>query len=518
MKKAGLLVLASLLAALLMVPSLTSAAEPKYGGTLTLAAEADIVQTDPHRTVTMIDGCVMQLVCESLVETDRNYKNLPGLAHSWDVSDDGLTWNFYLRKGVLFHNGREMTAEDVKWNFDRFMDPDLGSMLTTRYQDMLDSTEVVDKYTVRFNLKRPSGAFLASFGGSTVRTTIIAKECVNEDGSITNPIGTGPYKFVEWKPNDYWKYSKFDDYWQEGLPYLDTIIMKPVIDENVRHIALKTGDVDMAMMLPEEEAAEGIENPPKGVVYSMFPLAGTCGIMFNPARAPWSDKRVRQAVAYAINKDEIMLGTSFGYGEVTNQQFTERTGWNPGVPDRKQDIAKAKALMAEAGYPDGFSDVMPVTSTYRVLKDAAQIIQAQVAEIGIKLELEVLDWGAWIALATKVEYGISNCGMSQFSDPDLLYPSFWPKASAFNWFMGNAYDNPEVDALIAEAGALTDQGERLALYKKMVEIVNEDVPFYYYGCHTAPMGWRDYVKGFDAHMASHYNWADGGLMYTWLDK
>jgi peptide/nickel transport system substrate-binding protein len=242
--------------------------------------------------------------------------------------------------------------------------------------------------------------------------------------------------------------------------------------------------------------------------------------MFNPAREPWSDKRVRQAVMYAIDKDEIMLGTSFGFGEVTNQQFTERTGWNPGVPDRwrEKNLEKARALLKEAGYPDGFSDVMPVTSTYRQLKDAAQIIQAQVAEVGINLKLEIYDWGAWIDLATKCEYGISNCGMSQFSDPDLLYPSFWPMKSAFNWFMGNAYNNPEADELLAKAGAIMDREKRLEYYKKFVEIVNEDVPFSYYGCHTMPCGWRDYVKGFEPHLAQHYNYANGGFMTTWLDK
>ncbi|MBW2619388.1 MAG: hypothetical protein JRC92_10990 [Deltaproteobacteria bacterium] len=517
MKKVSLLALASLLVALLLVPSLGLAEEPKYGGTLIFAAEADVAQMDPHRTVTMLEGEVFQCICNALVETDKNYGNVPALATSWEVSDDGLTWTFHLRQGVKFHNGREMTAEDVKWNYDRFMNPDVGSMLRTRYP-MLDSTEVVDKYTIRFNLNRPSASFLATFGGSTVIAAILAPESIDAEGHITHPIGTGPFEFIEWRDNDYWRLKKFKDYWDEGLPYLDEIIMKPIEEEIMRHVALKTGDVDLAMMLPKDEVAKNMDNPPKGIIYSMDSMAGSSMIMFNVTKKPYTDKRVRQAIAYAINKKEIEMGVSYGYGEIMNQQFIERSGWNPGIPERKQDLAKAKALLAEAGYPDGFDDVMTVTNTYKVLIDAAQVIQAQLAEVGINLRLDIYDWAAWIAKATTCEYTIANCGLSQFSDPDLIYPSLFPEDSAFSWFMGKKYNNPEVNRLFEEAGTVMDHDKRVELYRQAMTLVNDDCPTIYYSADPMPCGWRDYVKGFVPHMANHYRYANGGLAYTWLDK
>ncbi|MBW2619697.1 MAG: ABC transporter substrate-binding protein, partial [Deltaproteobacteria bacterium] len=398
MKKSGLLALAAVLIVLFMFPCAGLSETPKYGGTLVVGTEADLVQLDPHKCAAALDGAVFQLVCNSLIEPGYDFENKPGLAESWDVSADGKEWTFYLRKGVKFHNGREMTAEDVKFSHERIMDPQVASTIASRFIN-LDRIEVVDKYTVKFIMKKPAGATLASIGGSAVRAAIIAPECVNEDGTISHPIGTGAFEWVEWKPKDYWKVKRFNDYWNKGKPYLDEIIFKPLPDEMMRFNALKAGDLDIALVLPIDEAAKALKNPEraKGVEFSMHPLGGANFIMFNCGQPPYDDVRVRQAFAYSIQRDEILLGVSQGYGHAINQLFAPTSFWYVDVPTIPRDIEKAKALLAEAGFPDGLDVTMTITNAYPEFPRFAQVAQQQLKEAGINVTLDVSDWASWIS-------------------------------------------------------------------------------------------------------------------------
>ncbi len=516
MKKTGALVPIALFV-LTLSPIASSGQQLKYGGELVFGTESDIKQLDPHKGFTAIEGRIFTLVCNNLIESGKEYEAQPGLAQSWDVSSDGKEWTFHLSKGVRFHNGREMTAEDIKFNFDRIMDPKTGAAMRSRFL-LVDSVKVVDPYTVKFFLKKTSGGFLAGFFGSGVQSPIIARECVKVDGTITHPIGTGPFEFVGWKANDYTKLRKFKDYWRKGLPYLDKLLLRPVPDETVRLSALRAGDVDIAFPLPIDEVAKLMKKPERDVHFSMEPQGAFQFINFNVAKPPFSDVRVRQAVAYGINKKEIMEGIYHGYGEVVNQNFKRGSPWYCDVPELGRDIQKAKALLKEAGYASGIELKLNTSSTYPQQFIMAQIIQAQLREIGMKIELDVSDWPTHVKKTMAGQFAFGVSGWSVLADPDLLYPAAFRPDGAYAFISGKAYNNPRLVELIDQASGTIDFGKRKEIYTKIIKIIVEDAPWIFVCTGPAPVGIRSHVKGFEAHINCLFSYAGGGLQYTWLDK
>jgi len=513
MRKPLLTVLALLVVALLMFPA-TGLSQPKYGGSLVFGVESDIKQIDPHKALTSIEFRNSSLMCEDLVGSAQDFSPAPGLAKSWEISPDGLEWTFYLRKGVKFHNGRELTAEDIKFNMDRILDEKTASGMKSRL-GYVDSAEVLDRYTVKLILKNPSGALLSALWA----TPMIAPECVNEDGSVTHPIGTGPFEFVEWKTNEYLKYKKFKDYWIEGLPYLDEVIIKPVPDETVRMTALRTGDLDITYYLPLDQAAEFVKDKPEDFQVTMYALGFTEFIHFNLSKPPFDDVRVRQAVAYGLNKEDMLLGVYQGFGEAVNQAFSRKSRWYCDVPDFVRDVNKAKALLAEAGYPDGLEVTLATTNQYPAWPRAAEIVQEQLKDIGLKIKLEISDWPTFAKKAVAGEYTIAYAAWAPIADPDLVYPGAYIPGGTYGFLTGNAYDNPQVTTLLEQARAAVDFNERKALYTEAGKILfQQDLPWIWTLSAANAQGWRSDVKGYVPHIDAYFAYIGGGLQYTWLDR
>jgi peptide/nickel transport system substrate-binding protein len=504
---------------LLAFPGLCMSQEPKYGGSLVVGILADIGSIDPNLMRTAIEGRVATLMTDNLVLSNKNNEAHPGLATSWEVSEDLKQWTFHLRKGVKFHNGREMTAEDIKFNFDRIMNPKTGATFRTRLVNV-GSVEVVDRYTVKVILTKPSASFIAStiFGAST-QFTVIAPECVKEDGSVTNPIGTGPFEFVEWKPNEYIKVRKFKDYWVKGIPYLDEVILKPVSDETVRLTALRTGDLDMAYPLPVDEVARLMKKSQKDFYFLTGSTAGVGMIHFNMAKPPFDDLRVRQAVAYGINKDEMMTAIWHGQGEVVNQPVPKTSPWYGDVPDIVQDKKKAKELLVEAGYSKGLEVILTAANSYPYMRITAEIMQAQLKEIGMNIKLDLNDWPTTVKKIVKHEFtfGVSGIG-SVVGDPGIIYPAFFSPKGGYSFLTAKAYDNPRLNELLDKADMDPDFQARKALYTEAMTILQNDVPYIFTCFGPGPWGLRSYVKGFDAQPNALFAYGGGGLKTTWLDK
>ena len=345
----------------------------------------------------------------------------------------------------------------------------------------------------------------------------MAHESVNEDGSITHPIGTGPFEFVEWKPNDYIRLKKFKDYWMEGLPYLDELILKPVPDETIRLTSLKTGDLDIARFLPLDEVAKYKENPQPGYVLEICPGGAIWDIGFNVSKPPFDDKRVRQAFAYGIDKNEIELGISFGVGQVVNQPFFRENFWYCDVPDYERDVEKAKALLKEAGYPDGLDITLTTANSYPQMLNQAAIMQAQLKEAGFNVELDVSDWVTLVSKYRTGEYTVQSGGWVATVDPSTVYPWIFVPGATFNNLIGDAYDNPEVTRLINKGGQTIDPDERKAIYTEMLKILLDDCPMIFTVYTGVGMGWQSRVKDYDSTMTVLV-YSGGGLQYTWLDK
>jgi ABC-type transport system substrate-binding protein len=423
------LLLAAVLA--LLLPFETAAQTPKRGGTLVVGMSQDLPGLDPHPSTSTITYQVLSLVYQGLVDFDRDLKIKPVLAESWTTSADGKVWTFKLRKGVKFHNGRPLTAADVKFSLDRILDPKTAARGRGALS-IIESVQVVDPQTVRVHLTRASGAFLSRI--ARTYQAILPPESVQ--GPAFKAIGTGPFQLTEWKTNERVELKRFDGYWEAGLPYLDALTLKPVPDATVRLTTLKTGDAGFIQLVPLESLAEPQAAPSKDyVVSNMKGGGGFSAIILNGKKPAFNDVRVRRAVALATDKKEVVLGVWRGFAQPINQWMPPGTPWFFNVPDRKIDVEQAKKLLAEAGLAKGTKLTHTVGQTVNLVP-AAQVFQAQLTRIGIDLQLEVLDWPAYIKRQRAMDFTSTNTNFFPKVDPDDAYYRYFHSKGGANELSG----------------------------------------------------------------------------------
>ena len=506
-----------LIAVLFLMPAV-GFSQPKHGGTLNISIRSDPTQLDPIRALSWQDSVVGQLAVQSLVEPDKNFKMVPGLAESWDISTSGKEWTFHLRKGVKFHNGRELTSDDVKWNLDRMMDPAKGAVQGTSFRRMIDSIEVVDRYTIKFILKVTAGGFLDAHGGTFYRAPILAKESFDEEGKLSRLIGTGPFEFVEWKVADHIRFKRYADYWEKGLPYVDEVIIKPMPDEIMRLTALRTGDLDISTTLPPDEV-ERLKKREKDFTF-VNRVTEFGVVFFNLSRPPFNNEKVRQAWAYGIDKEEMMIAVTNGTGEVINQPFPPESHWYLDVPERKRDIEKAKALLKEAGYPNGVDVELTISLDVPWYIRGGETQQDQLKEIGFRIKIDRLEWGAYVSKVVANEDQAFMTSLRLFSDPDQIFPTFFYPDGSFSIAFGppGSYGNQKVVELLRQGGMEMNLDKRKKLYAETLTLVEEDVPWIVYTTRPSSVGWRNSVKGFEPPVSAQWVYMGGGLAHTWLDE
>jgi ABC-type transport system substrate-binding protein len=292
----------------------------KPGGTLTFAIAKDITHLNPLVRTSSTDQSVRELMFEPLLDRDERGNIVPKLAESWDVSPDSKVFTFKLRRGVKFHDGQEMTAEDALFAIDYTLDPNNGAH-GREALTLVERAEVVDPYTLRFYLSQPSASFLAVLT-SIQPFSVIPKGSLEEavDKPIAFPPGTGPFKFVEWQPLQQIVLERNDDYWGEKA-YLDRLILRPIADGTVRMTAVRAGDVDLVERTAYEWVREIKDGKLPGIGYAEASTAGFREIVFNVAAPPFDSKKLRQAVAHALDKREILHAAFFGFGEPGDQFY-----------------------------------------------------------------------------------------------------------------------------------------------------------------------------------------------------
>ena len=496
----------------LLLPLEAAAQTPKRGGTLVVGMSQDLPGLDPHPSTSTITYQVLSLVYQGLVDFDRDLKIKPVLAESWKVSPDGKQWTFALRKGVKFHNGRPLTASDVKFSLDRILDPKTAARGKGALS-IIESVQVVDPQTVRVHLTRASGAFLSRIAGTY--QAILPPEAVQ--GPAFKPIGTGPFQLTEWKTNERVELKRFDGYCEAGLPYLDALTLKPVPDGTVRLTALKTGDAGFVQLIPLESLAELQAAPSKDYVISTVKGGGGfSAIILNSHKPPFNDVRVRRAVALATDKKEVGLGVWRGFAQPVNQWMPPGTPWFFNVPDRKVDVEQAKKLLAEAGIAKG-TKLTHTVGQVANLVPAAQVFQAQLTRIGIDLQLEVLDWPAYIKRQRAMDFTSTNTNFFPKVDPDDAYYRYFHSKGGANELSGG-YANPAADKLLEEGEATIDPAKRAEAYRRLVELLEDEVPVVTTGLGDAAVGWRTPVKGFEPHIIGLLAYPGGGLPNVWLDR
>lgn len=374
----------------------------KTGGTLVVARKADANNLDPQ-FITNIPSSnyIFGKVYEGLIKTDKNMEFQPSLATEWKAVDD-LTWEFKLRTGVTFHDGAPFNAEAVKKTFERALDAKVNSPLAGKFS-MVKQIKAVDEHTVQFILAYPYTpllSILASNEGSILSPKAIAEQ---SDRLAKNPIGTGPFKFQSWTPGQEMVLVKYDGYWGEK-PKVDKVQYKVVPEDTTRVAMIESGEAQIADQLPVTELnrvqssstlelarAEGL-----GVEY----------IGFNTKKKPFDDVRVRQAVAYAIERDSIIKGVFNNVGSRTLTALSPKMpGYNANLTDYDYNINKAKQLLAEAGYPNGLKTSI-VTDDRKERVNVAEVLQSLLKGIGIDLEVKVVEFGAYLDITGKGEHSM----------------------------------------------------------------------------------------------------------------
>ncbi|MDI6764223.1 MAG: ABC transporter substrate-binding protein [Thermodesulfobacteriota bacterium] len=435
--------------------------KPVSGGSLTIAQGVEPPGLDPTTaTSAAIPRVVYGNVLEGLVRIDRDGKIIPALAREYKISKDGKEYTFILKKGVKFHDGKPFDAEDVKFTFERLMDPKTNIPNIKYYRD-IESVEVADSHTVKFKLKNINSMFL--FNLARPDSIIINKQTA--DRLKTAPVGTGPFKLVEWVRGDRVILAKFEEYHQKGFPYLDKVTFKFIGDPSAQIASLKAGDVDVIGYDVSPENALLLEKDPKFKVLNGYTTTEVI-LSTNQTRKPFDDVRVRRAMVHAIDRSALIKGAMSGYGtpigshmDPGNPYYIDLTSAYPYNP------TKAKQLLAEAGYPNGFEAVIKLPERFAYAKRSGEIITDMLSQVGIRLKIELTEWGQWIDRVFKnADFDLTVIGHSEPFDIDIY-------ANPKYYFR---YDNPKFQETLKKAEMEPDPKLRRDLYVALQKMITED--------------------------------------------
>jgi peptide/nickel transport system substrate-binding protein len=488
--------------------------QPKPGGTVTFGMKEDVTSMDPLKAIQYGDIRLNILVAQQLVAPDRSGKFQGVLAEKWDVSPDGKTWTFYLRKGVKFHNGQEMKADDVKWIFDRILDEKAGAAMRSTYAGIGLKTEVVDPYTIKFTINSGMGPFL-SYLALLNRSAIIHRDSYNADGSVTKIIGTGPFMMAESKPGTSYTLKKFPGYWKQGQPYLDQVVLKVITDPSARLNAIRTGDVDMTEELPIADVKKLMEAQDPNFTTQVYYINSGERLVLNNTRPPFNNKDARLAVQYALDKNAYNDAVFFGLGQVHNQPFTPGDLWRLDVPPVEANLDKAKEAFKASGLPQGTKVKMLLLPNQ---KDRTEVIQAMLSQVGFQVEFDTVDTAAWNNKGKAYDYDMLLGSMTGIFDPDRPY-GYLTKNSSSNWLVGG-YDSPKMNELLVAGRSETDLAKRQEIYKQVVQLVQDDAATIYVLGLPWVEAWRNNIKGYQPGTSPALMMMDAsdGLNVTWLDK
>ncbi len=473
MKKVKLLVPLILLVALVLAISMSTTAQMSES-VLQAAHDAEWTGLDPHVASTVSSFHVLANVVESLTTNNDDLELTPLLATDWAQSDDGLTWTFNLREGVMFSNGVEMTSEHVVFSMNRILDPDTGSGRKASVGGEGTVWAAMGDYTVTATTADPN-AILPTLLSSRA-TAVVHPDSVDENGVIVVPIGTGPFTIENLDGTISMTLAKNENYWQEGLPLLDAVEITVIQEDAAREAALLGGEVDFITSVAPQavQALQGNDD----VVVLVSPALAYKYIGLNLTRQPFDDVRVRQAIAYAINRDDLCAAGDFGLcTPLYGGPIDTASPWHFEYAPYSQDLDKARALLAEAGYADGFEMELMPTSTYQDTVRQAQVLQAQLAAVGISTTINAPEWAEWLELEGNYRYDGYICSWNGLIDVEQYYYLQHRTDEVFNF---TGYSDPDFDALVEKGRQVSDFDERYAIYEEANRILVDAVPYVYF--------------------------------------
>lgn len=447
---------------------------PVDGGVLRLGFSADPAGMDPALGPSGMSHVVIEQIYSTLMSLDPEAQPYPDLAERYEVSDDGMQYTFFLRPGVRFHNGDELTAEDVKFTFDRLRAPDSGYAYDSQVATIKDVV-VVDPRTVRFDLTVPTGPFLTymAFPGSS----IVPKALV-ESGHDLNaqPVGSGPFKFVSYQPRSLIVFEKNADFYEEGKPHFDGLEFHLIPDVTALTNAILSGTINFSNEIPPKDWQTVIATP--GLTGQTLEGSRFYWLLPNNSVAPMDDPKVRQAIAHAINRQAIVAGVFFGQatpivGGVIPEWNWAYAGLDYFAPTG--DPEKTKALLAEAGHPDGFETSLTMASSFPAMVSMAPIIQANLAAVGIKATIATMEIPRyWDEIWAPSNFDMTAMyWVSPLADPDDFVYNNYASGTALNVQKSS---DPAMDEILATAKSAPTQEKRKAAYLEQQEMSLEQMP------------------------------------------
>jgi peptide/nickel transport system substrate-binding protein len=482
-----------------------AAAAFAFGGanafTLTVGMTQDIGTLDPHGVNDLYSSQVRRQVYDTLVEQAEDFEFQPGLAERWTQIDD-LTWEFALRPGVTFHNGDTLTASDVKFTLDRLRDPATASP-SAFLVGFIDEVEVVDELTVRVVTEYPFAPIVAHL--SHTSTSILNERAVNEAGEDYGTevvVGTGPFEFVLWEVASRIVLERNDDWWGgEVLP--ERVVFRPITEGTVRAIELEAGAIDIAYRLDPRDALRLQDHDE--ITLAPVQTLSTTYVGFHTQKAPFDDARVRQAINQAVDITTIVDVVYEGFGVAASGPIGPGVfGYNPDLEPYTYDPERARELLAEAGYGDGFSASIWVAEQPPRIQ-IAEIMQAQLGEIGIDIDIQVMEFSTYLADTAAGAHQMFILGWSTPTG-DADYGLFALFHSSTHGGAGNRtfYSNERVDELLDLGRREGDPERRVAIYHELQELIRDEAPWLFLNTITENPAFRSNVTGFQPHPTENH--------------
>ncbi len=478
-----------LLFTLVFAVSLTGVAFAKDA--LIVADQYDPTTLDPigHNDYPTSRAC--SHIYDTLIFLGKDGKLKPGLAEKWEFLTD-KAYKIYLRCGVKFHNGEEMKAEDVKFSLERANTP-AGSHIHTYSQD-LEKVEIIDDYTVIIYLKKVNYPFFSSLVHSW--GSIVNKKAVEAAGDDygMNPVGTGPFKFVEWAKGDHYTLERFDDYWGEKAKF-KTLTVRSIPEPTNRTIELETGAVDIAYPVTTVELRR-IEESDE-LILQRKSLPSTTYLGFNVTKAPFNNLKVRQAIYALLDTVNIQRAVFRGVGKTPRSLVPSSTKYSidDQLAPHERDVERAKKLFEEAGVDPSSLKIVIRSNERKERIDMATIIQAQLSELGIRSEIMQQEWGAYLSDLQKKTHDVFLLGWGlSVPDPDYAVAGLLESNAGTNY---TGFNDPALDEMLQKGRSLPDGAEREKVYKDMQLYINSQLPMIYLHADEAIAGVRKIVKGFE---------------------
>lgn len=485
----------------------------KRGGVLVLARQGEATNLDPHKVPAFTSHRVFELVYSTLTRLGPDLGVQPDLAESWTIAPDGKRMTLRLR-AARFHDGEPLTSADVKFTYERILNPQTKAVARAFFTDV-EKVETPDPRTVVFDLKQPNVALLIYMAhpNASIVSQKVAQAANDDLSRKEHAIGTGPFRLAEWAPDNFMRFEAFRDFYVTGQPYLDGVRINIVGDEAGIAAALRTRAADMAL-IADARVAQALAREP-GLAIGAKPSLNYHLLFLNTKRKPLDNPKVRQAIAHAIDRQQIIDTVALGSGDPTGPIPPALPFYALPTGEYElyaRDVTKAKRLLQEAGVGPVTLTILTQSTEPVYAKDIAQIVQQQLGEAGITVKIELLEFGQWVQRWLKADFDMAPGLNSGQPDPDFYLFRYFTNDGNLNFV--HSYQNDRSSGAIKQARTLADPARRRELYAVAQRELVNGVPFVWLYVGRDYVGLQPTTKGF-VHLPT------GSILYlrqTWLDK